>query len=298
MLSILLPIYNFPCFDLAKELSEQTASTGIPFEMICIEDGSTQFKENNQAIRDLPNTTYIESDENIGRSCIRNLLVSKARYDYVLFLDCDSAISHKNYILNYLQAIDQYDIISGGRHYESLPPVNPRYHLHWKYGSMREPKPDDLHKTFNSNNFIIKKTIIEQYPFNENIVRYGHEDSYFQMELEKSNRFIHFIYNPVIHIGLEPNDRFLEKTKESLINLCDLYHSGSFEDLNLDKIRLLKAGLLIGKYKLIPFFRWLYPVADFLNTKINLGGHPNLWVLDLYKLAFFACLLEKNGLKS
>jgi glycosyltransferase involved in cell wall biosynthesis len=296
MLSLLLPVYNFPCFDLAREMTTQALASNVPFELICIDDCSSNFKKDNQPIGDLPYATYIELDKNIGRSRIRNLLVSKAKYDYVLFVDCDSRIPHSNYIQKYLQEIKHSDIVAGGTLYEPYPPQDSAYYLHWKYGSVRELKPDNLQqKTFTSNNFVIKKSIISKYPFNEKIVRYGHEDSLFQMELEKHGFFIRFINNPVIHIGLETNIRFIEKTQESMLNLCDLYHAHTFDDLNMDKIKLLKTYLLIKKYKIDSIFDGLFPVIDFFNRKINLSKHPSLFVLDIYKLAFFIHIFRSKA---
>ena len=286
MLSILIPVYNFPCFDLVRELAAQASATHVPFEIICIDDASSLYKEENEAIRDLPDTTYIELTGNIGRSRIRNLLVSKAHYEILLFLDCDSKIAKAGYVQRYLEEMRHHGIVSGGTLYASCPPDDPAYSLHWKFGCRREPKPDDnQQKTFTSNNFAIKKTIIEKYPFNEKIVRYGHEDSLFQMELEKQGFTIHFVSNPVIHTGLETNIRFIEKTQESVMNLYDMYVSGVFDGMNTNRIRLLQTYIRIKKWRAGRLFQCFFPVINFLNQKTNASRHPNLFVFDLYKIA-------------
>ena len=296
MLSILIPVYNFPCFDLVRELAQQAASaTNVSFEIICIDDASSLYKEENAAIRDLPHTLYVELTENVGRSRIRNLLVSKAQYETLVFLDCDSKIVNTDYLQKYLEEMRHCDIVSGGTLYESCPPADPAYALHWKYGSRREPKPDDNQgKTFTSNNFAIKKTIIEHYPFNEKIVRYGHEDSIFQMELEKQGLSVRFIRNPVVHTGLETNIRFIEKTQESVTNLYELYASGVFDGLNTGKIRLLQTYIRLKKWRMDSLFSLLFPVINLLNRKTNAKGHPNLLVFDLYKFTFFVYAIRKN----
>ncbi|MDR0864581.1 MAG: glycosyltransferase [Candidatus Symbiothrix sp.] len=298
MISILIPIYNFPCSDLIKELAGQAQEANVPFEIICIDDCSSQLKEENRLINEIPHCTYIELDKNIGRSRIRNLLVTKAAYEYVLFLDCDSQIPRPDYIQKYVEGIRQYDILSGGRLYEPVPPADPVYYLHWKYGTVREPKPDNhQYKAFTSNNFIIKKSIIETYPFNEKIVRYGHEDSLFQFELEKNGHPIHFIDNPVVHIGLESNVKFLEKTRESIVNLYELYHSDTIDTLDIDKLKLLKTFLRIKKYKLSGFLSFFYPAVHSINNKINLGRHPSLHLLDAYKLTYLNRVFRVNTTK-
>jgi glycosyltransferase involved in cell wall biosynthesis len=280
-----------------KELATQASAANVPFEIICIDDASSLYKEENQPVRELPHATYMELTENAGRSRIRNLLVSKAKYEMLLFLDCDSKIAKSDYIKKYLEEFRQYDILSGGTLYESCPPTNPNYALHWTFGSRREPKPDGIQrKTFTSNNFVIKKSIIEKYPFNEQIVRYGHEDSFFQMELEKQGLTIRFIQNPVIHIGLETNKRFIEKTQESVMNLYDLYASGVFNSLNTDRIRLLKTYIRLKKWKADRLFARLFPVINRLNQKTNASGNPNLLIFDCYKLTFLARIARTKTL--
>ena len=299
MFSILIPVYNFPCFDLVRELAAQASAINVPFEIICIDDASSLYKEENQAIQNLSNVSYTELTENRGRSRIRNLLVSQAQYETLLFLDCDSKIVKTDYIQRYLYEMRQYNIVSGGTLYDFLPPANPAYSLHWKSGSQREPKPDNnQQKTFTSNNFAINKTIIEKYPFNEKVVRYGHEDSLFQMELEKQGVNIRFIDNPVVHLGLETNIRFIEKTQESIMNLYDLYVSGTFDGLDTGKIRLLQTYIRLKKWRLDGLFSLFFPMMNLLNRKTNTRGHSNLLVLDLYKITLFAQIARTKQKKS
>jgi glycosyltransferase involved in cell wall biosynthesis len=296
MLSILIPVYNFPCVGLVRELAVQAMTAGIPFEIICMDDASTDYRDKNQAIREVPHSVYIELPENVGRSRIRNLLVAKAQYDTLLFLDCDSEIIDGNYLQTYLNACRQYDIVAGGTCYEAHPPLDRRYVLHWTVGAQREPRPDDnQQKMFTSNNFMIRKAIIEKYPFNEAIVRYGHEDSFFQMELEKQGLHIRFIHNPVLHSGLETNGRFIEKTQESVRNLYDLYASGLFRDRNAGRIRLLQTYLCLKQKKADRIFDCFFPLIDRLNRKTNAGGYPCLWVFDLYKLAFLVRIAREKA---
>jgi glycosyltransferase involved in cell wall biosynthesis len=294
MLSILIPIYNFPAFKLVRELVTQALEAQIPHEIICINDASFRYLEENRAIMDLPNTIYMDLTENLGRSRVRNLLVSKAHYEALLFLDCDSKIAKTDFLITYMEAFRYHPILSGGTLYDPLPPSHLNYLLHWTVGSIREPNPDDLQrKIFTSNNYMIKKSIIEQYPFNETVVRYGHEDTLLQMELEKQGLNIRFISNPVIHIGLETNRHFIEKTQESILNLYELYTRGVFDGLNTDRIRLLTVWLHLKKWKMDVLYMLFFPLIHRLNEKTNAIGKPNLWIFDLYKLAFL-CLISRK----
>ncbi len=51
MLSILIPTYNYNTFSLVEELTNQAIATGISFEIIVLDDGSTDqisLKENSK----------------------------------------------------------------------------------------------------------------------------------------------------------------------------------------------------------------------------------------------------------
>jgi glycosyltransferase involved in cell wall biosynthesis len=292
MLSILIPVYNFPCVELVRELAAQATATGVVYEIICMDDASTRHTEENRVIRDLPCVVYMELTENIGRSRIRNRLAAQAQYEMLLFLDCDSRPAQSDFIARYLEAFRRHDIIAGGTLYDPSPPLDTDYLLHWTVGSRREPKPDEnQQKTFTSNNYVIQRSIIEQYPFNEKVLRYGHEDSLFQMELERQGQAIRFICNPVVHTGLETNQRFVEKTQESVANLYELYTSGVFDGLDIGKIRLLKTALLCKKWRIDACLSLLFPLIDALNRKTNAVGHPHLRLFDAYKLTLLARMI-------
>ena len=90
MISICIPVYNFNITSLVNELSNQVNSLNIPCEIIVIDDCSENFKRINKI--ECEKHTYIELSENIGRARIRNLFLKYAKYEYLLFLDCDSLV--------------------------------------------------------------------------------------------------------------------------------------------------------------------------------------------------------------
>src|ERR1044071_5613337 len=104
MLSILIPVYNFDVTGLAASL--QASETNIPFEIICLDDGSApMFKAINKKIAGLENIIYEELPQNIGRSKIRNLLAERAKYEYLLFLDCDSTAVSGRFLSSYVSNV-------------------------------------------------------------------------------------------------------------------------------------------------------------------------------------------------
>ena len=140
MLSILIPIYNVSVVKLVNELIFQCNKNKITFEIICLDDGSTdRTKENNHSINHLFGVNYVELSQNVGRSKIRNQLGKLARYPYLLFIDADSKIPSRSYIKTYLNYLkeENWDLLYGGTEYSKKKPSKSK-ELHWKYGMTRE----------------------------------------------------------------------------------------------------------------------------------------------------------------
>ena len=221
-LSICIPIYNFNCIESIKILCKQISSLKLDAEILVTDDAS-DVKLNELSNFNNPFYTYEKLSKNIGRSKIRNLLVEKSKFDYILFLDGDSGIP-ENFIKNYLQNIENNpnSVICGGRIHQKLLKNTGR--LRYNYGvkfedtkfSVRNEKP---YFCFTTNNFTSPKAILKNTPFNEELTKYGQEDTFFGYELKNNYVNIIHIDNPVIHLNLESNLKFIEKTKQSIENL-------------------------------------------------------------------------------
>ena len=88
-LSILLPTYNCDCTALISELQRQCVAEGTNFEIIVADDASPdkRFIIKNRTISNLDGVLYIEREQNVGRSAIRNYLVSQSSKEWILFID-------------------------------------------------------------------------------------------------------------------------------------------------------------------------------------------------------------------
>ncbi len=289
MLSILIPIYNYNCVKLVQELQIQSSKESIDFEIICMDDASFLFKDENRKVNSIDKCSYIELERNIGRSKIRNLLAGKATYDYLLFLDCDVEIASSHYIKTYLSILNNYEIISGKRIYTNLPPDDKNYYFHWFYGVNREVKSPN----FMSNNFLMKKDIWEKVKFDENITRYGHEDTLFQIQLEEKGIQIHFIDNPVIHIGLDSNEAFVRKHNEGIENLLYIFKNRILANQYLYRFRLLEIYQKICRCNLNKIIGSLFPFMQKVFIKNFTGKRPNLYLFDIYKLIYISYIDKK-----
>ena len=289
MFSICIPIYNYDVSPLVHDLHRQAIETGKPFEILLVDDASSSFLAENRALQSLDNVSYTELEQNIGRSKIRNHLAQLAQYPYLIFMDCDSAVSSSNYIANYTPYFRSNIVCYGGRIYEKEKPSNEKC-LRWKYGQERESIPaskrmENPNYGFETNNFLIDKALFEKVQFSEDLKGYGHEDTLFGIQLLGIGTTIVHIENPLIHLGLEDAVVFLEKTESSVKNLKimdQILQSNYPQYVNHSK--LIRAKKTVDKLKVTPLMKFFFFVFKPLIKKNLLGKHPSLFLFDLHRL--------------
>lgn len=294
MLSILIPIYNQDVRKLVSTLALQCQKCGIHYQILCFDDASKErFKKINRQIESVYGVSYIEFGQNMGRSRIRNKLGFNAMYDHMLFLDCDSKITAKRYIKNYINVLKGSEVIYGGTIYSKRAPKSVQKKLHWLYGNTRERLPlksrlKSPYLSFRSNNFIIHRDIFLAHKFDEEIEGYGHEDTLFAQDLKKSGIHVMHIQNPVQHGGLEKTDIFLSKVQESVENLVRLRHAGKQIETSLTD---LHSKLSAWSMMWLPL--WIWRTFDTQIMKNLNGSKPSIYLLDLYKLKIYHSYLDK-----
>jgi len=274
-----------------RELHALADSAGVPFEIICLDDGSrNEFLLLNAGISDLRGVKYSCLGQNIGRSAIRNLLADESKYEYLLFMDSDFKITHPGYIKRYLEARKKQQVVVGGSLYAPSPPPEPDLLLRWRYGSKREQLSLERRqrlgwKAFTTHHFLVHREAFSRVRFDESLRQYGHEDTLFGQALEREGYKIRHIGNPLLHQELDPAGIFLEKVLQSVENLYRLQLQGVHLSTSLGRAfaMLHSAGLdrLVGRS-----FQALGPI---LKRQL-IGPNPHLWALDLYKLLYYSYL--------
>ena len=296
MLSVLIPVYNYDVRDLVEEVHRQAAKENIDFEIMVDDDASDQqFREINRQLVTLPYVNYVEENINLGRSKIRNKLAQEAKYTKLLYMDCDSGIVNKNFIKNYIRVADSSQVIYGGRLYYEQGKITPNYRLHWLYGIKREQSTArnrrvEPNRSFQTNNFLIDKELLLNIEFNEKITGYGHEDTLFGFELKKRDISITHIDNPVAHLGLEPSEEFLRKTREGIKNLKRIMRINGNEKKLVNDITILSYYKKIERFGLDRPVEFFYKRYEHLLRKNLLSSKPNLLVFDLYKLGYLCSI--------
>ena len=103
MLSICIPVYNFYVTELVQSLHDEAQQLNIEYEILISDNASDEdFRKGNSLLSTLSNVRHLQSKINLGRAGNRNFLFKTAKYPYILFMDCDSKVSKKNYIKDFL----------------------------------------------------------------------------------------------------------------------------------------------------------------------------------------------------
>ena len=295
MISILIPVYNVSVQSLVQELSRQIKITGVEGEIIVFDDFSSEsVKQHNNSIKSLENVFYKELEKNYGRSAVRILLADSARYEWLLFIDSDSSIINKNFVTNYIHAFkNDIDIYVGGRVYPAVQPAACNKRLHWKYGTERESLRGNTN-TLHTNNFSIRREVFQQLQFPVQLTGYGHEDTWMEIILEKNQKKIQFIDNPVLHDGLEDTPVYLEKTKNALKNLLAL--TKIFDEKTVrNKVNLFNLYFWQRELGLNKFIRSILEKRiSRIETKLR-SCNPSIFNFDLYRLYYLTELAKETS---
>ena len=296
MLSILIPIYNYNAYPLVQELHKQCFECKIDFEILCIDDASNEYQSNNNLIQFSTNCTYFELPKNIGRSQIRNLLASKSKNEWLLYVDCDTFPEGADYISNYIAQINsspKYAFFGGIIYAEAQPDKDQL--LRWVFGKKREAialserKKNPYRTTFVSN-FLMKKSTFDTILFDENIATYGYEDYSFIQTLKLKNIAIEHIENPLFHLNLETSELFLSKTKTALETLLSISKNNS---VIITESKIAKTHKALCFVKMEYLVSKLFQKLQFRLEENLTSKKPSLFVFDIYKIGYFCHLNSK-----
>jgi glycosyltransferase involved in cell wall biosynthesis len=302
MLSICIPIYNIVPTNLVENLQFQIKSAGITAEICLLDDASPMIDELSlQKLSNSDFTKLIRHNENKGRSFSRNHLAKMAQYEYLLFIDADSGIDNSSFLDNYLRFCHSGIVCCGGTKYQNSKPEKSKI-LRWKYGNKRETtkaatRAKNPWGSFSSHHFLIDKQTFLNIGFDESLIEYGHEDTLFGLALKEKSIPITHIDNPLLHLGLENNYEFLNKTELAINNLISLYEKNGDREWFSDNIRLVNFYRKQKRMQLIWLWRFLFnsfkPVFKFFLIKTSCP----IFVFDVYKIGFFISRIQQINSK-
>ncbi len=292
MLSILIPTYNYNLENLLIGLKDALSTVDIDYEVISLEDGSTQYlEENKKALSSIENAHHIISKSNKGRITSRLLLAKKAKYDWLLFVDSDILIQNNSFIKNYLNKLDSgYDAIYGGFCYKQEKPEKGLI-LRWKYGNTYEQvdaasRNKNPYKIVISGNFMIKKNTFIDITSEIDNEGYGYDNYFGALMKTKKTKVLH-IDNNVIHTGLDSNIDFFNKVKRSVETIYDYHTKNPFKTTENSLLETYKSLSKIGLTGVTSFF---YKATKRIIKNQLLSHNPNLTLLQFYKLGYLCSL--------
>ena len=298
MLSINIPVFNVEVVILVSDLIAQAEKLTIPFEIKVYDDGSEdEIKLINRRTQHMPNVVYVELEQNLGRAAIRNRMGLESKYKYLLFIDADSKLISKNYLVTFLENAKPNRVLCGGTVYSKEKPVEPEKLLRWVYGTKREAvsaknRNDKKGFILTSNNFWIEKSVFEIVHFRDDLKKYGHEDTLLGYDLFLNGIEIFHIDNPVEHTGLESSDVFLEKTRMALQNLHYIAKELLANDKTFsEQVHFLNRFNKMKKWISCFLLRAFHRISRRSIEKSLKGESPNLFWFDVYKIG------EYSGLK-
>lgn len=283
MISVLIASFGHDVEGLCESLFLQATAAGIPFEIIISDDqplGSAKPPTHGR---------YLAQPINLGRAENRNFLAREAQYPYLLFLDADAAIP-EGFVQRYVNHVEPETVLVGGTAY---PKESPDVHrqLRWLYGRSREEMPA-LHRnkrpyrSFSTFNFLIPSAIFQRHPL-VHTGPYGHEDTLLGLALEQGHTKLIHLDNPAIHLGLDENGVFLQKTRTALDAHLNLMREGIFLKSGLERL-----FLYFYQPSLTWAARWIIAGQNNRLRKLT-AGTGTLRHFDRYRLAY---LLERAPL--
>ena len=285
-LSVLIPIYNYDAQALVEAMLRKIADEDLDAEIVVGDDGSTLETAWMAAVEHYDGVRVIHSGGNAGRTRICNLMAHQARGEWLLFVDGDAGVPDTFSLKRSIDAGADAPVVCGGFYHPEVNP-NPEATLRYKYeraadrhrsAAERSKHPYRKLSTFN---LLVRREVFLSIGFDERCTEYGYEDALFGIQLGNKGIAIAHIDNPLIHLGLNDNDKFLNNTETAMRMLRRI------QAMMPQDAGLLGAANSLNRYHLTWAMRLFYRLFRGTMLRNLLSRHPSLFVFNLYKLGYF-----------
>lgn len=264
---------------------------GDEFEVVCIDDHSSEYYLNlNNGICDLAN--YIRLEENAGRAQIRNMFLKYTKGEWLLFLDNDSEVPD-HFLETYRNNVDEkFDVIVGGRVYDKRGDDR-QHRLRYLYGTRiesrsAEEREKNPYRSFMTNNFMVRRSILGKIKFDPRISQYGHEDTLFGYRLAEEQVPILHVDNAVVNGYVETNAEFLQKTEEGIESLAKIYGFMREDRRFCDSVKLIRVYAKVRQLGLTGIVHRLFKMTKRrMEARFARGTAISLTLFSFYKLGLF-----------
>lgn len=292
-LSILIPTRNDACLHQVEALQKIASMVdGLQYEIIVSDDNSTDPEaiKQNEIIATLENCQVLHRTENLGRAANRNYLAQNARFDWLLFLDCNVKINNEDFLKKYLEQ-EQADVVNGGIFAETDKQLA-RHNLRYQYeksvelkhsASQRQQRP---YKSFRTSNFMVRRDVMLAHPLDETVPGYGYEDVLWGKTLCENKLKINHIDNPVAITHFESNATYIAKVEEAMHTLHTLRHDLIGYSPLLAKVESMQKNHMISLYLLA-----YKPFTNCIRKNL-IGDKPKIKLLNFYKLGYYLSIKD------
>lgn len=289
LLSVLIPTCNYKCYTLVADLHTQLQASGIEYEIILAEDGSRDQVSiiSNHRITELPHCRHIINRENVGRALILNQMIAQSKGEWCLLTDSDAKVVRNDFISKYLSEFRSgYDIISGDLVNPTTLPT-PQSTLRYRYEksceTWRTPQSrnHNPYRSFCTFNIMARRQALLDVPFDPRCTEYGYEDTLLGIELGRRGYKVLHIDNPLMHLGFEPNDKYLRKVETSLHTLKRL------GDSLIGETRITRLSSQLTRMHLAWIVRTAFLITRPLLRRNLLSPKPNMNIFAFYKLGYY-----------
>lgn len=295
-LSILIPVYNDDASPLVQALIAEAQNVRcLDYEIIVYDDGSTDARciKANRRLALLPNCYYVSEPHHPCRAAMRNAMLRQGRYEWCLMIDARLQPANTDFISRYVHAevcdngcVCGGIIVDGGINAKTLYYENLRfrYEKHEERHHSVQARREHPYQSFRTTNILLRRSVLQNTPYDERIIGYGYEDVMLGRDLEHAGTKVLHIDNPVVYTSFESNNRYLAKVDEALHTLR--YFSKELRGYS----PLLSLVESLKRHHLLWTVRWFHIVFKRLERFILTSRHPKLFLLKLYKLGVFASL--------
>lgn len=254
--SVIIPCYNYGKF-IDKAVESVLGQTMQEFEIIIINDGSTDKHTNNVLENfDKPKTRVILI-ENGGVAKARNIGIAKARGEYIFTLDADDYIE-KDYIEKAVEILDansEVGIVTAG--FKRFGAKSYQTIYEYKY-------PDILVNNTIHNSSMFRKSDWQAVGGYKENMNSGWEDHDFWISIIALGRKVHYIPQVLIHYRIHKNTQSRQAaiTKEQDFELFKTMYKNNkaiydrhievlFENICSLKRRVLHEQIVKRRYKVL-----------------------------------------------
>lgn len=299
MFSIIVPMYNSEKY--IKKCLESLLSQSVDdYEILIVDDGSNDSSKNICMEYQRKNGKIkVYSQENGGVSKARNFGISKAKGDYIIFVDSDDWVDN-NLLETIKLYIDQYtpDILIYGIKYIQENKVqfdsSKEEAICMEQNQIKEYITNlyEVGAISSSVNKVYKREVLRNSCFDESL-KYG-EDLKFNMRVFGSVKSIINIPKALYYYNKHENSLTTNIDKQQIREMLSLFQLSKefFESIEIEKQR--QDELLIRHY-----FEYLYPyyISEIANMKTMRIKEKNMLIQKIINADYLGYIknLEKKG---